>query len=364
LRETAAKLAAAVDGIDWSAQDVGACCRRLADEATVASQEQLAEALAVLVARLARARIEDADGVAHVAISAGTLVEKGAPAQPLSDVLLGHLPGVLVAARRFADGCLAAMGEPKSEEADDAEEADAIAYVDDRAIPRAVFREHLASDRGGGASLAYLEQWILPAVAALTRQRESLIRATKDAELCRAAKALARSNASWLHTLTGVQLEAPWLVVFPALERGFRLTVDGVATNFDLHALIADALIERGVPGTRNPRDVMGVIRGTADSCVQNHVAGSWNLYTFRAAAYDVRAAEKVPTEHWVWGEGQPRDVPVVDDMRTLVIGPPKYSRVWDSGRTFCALHPSVEVVSELSTPDVRATLRRLSAAG
>jgi hypothetical protein len=361
LPETAAELAEAVDGVDWDAAKVTECGRRLSRGAAHASPEQLTAALAVLVARLDRSRVEDADGVAQVAISAGALVERGAPPPPLGEVLLRKLPEVLVAARRFADTCIARMG-PATEEEDESPEEDVAAHVDGRPIPHALFRELLAEDRGGGAALAYLRQWTLPTVATLTRDRNLLLAATRHAGLGAAAKALSDSDAVWLHALTGVELDAPWLALFPALDRGFRLTVDGVAANFDLHALVADVLIERGVEGRRNPRDVMAVLRGEADACSANGVLGSWNLYSFGAAAYDVRVPDEVPQEHWVWGEGQPRDVPVVEGMRTLIIGPPAYARGWGTGRMFEALRPRVEVDTELSESEVRETLKRLRA--
>src|ERR1019366_10263330 len=54
--------------------------------------EELGAALAVLVERLATSRVEDADGVAHVAITAGSLVEAGAPSRPLGESLVACLP--------------------------------------------------------------------------------------------------------------------------------------------------------------------------------------------------------------------------------------------------------------------------------
>jgi hypothetical protein len=360
LAEDAAALARAVDGVDWNAAEVRACCRRLSAGLGQAHPEQLAAALGVLVERLERSRVEDADGVAQVALSAGAFVERGAPPRPLGEVLLRRVPAVLVAARRYADKCLADMGEETEAEGELAED-EIAAYADHRPIPRAVFSEHLSWDRGAGAALAYLNEWTLPTVTALTRDRELLVRATRDAELCAAAEKLAGSDAQWLHVLTGVELDAPWLALFPVLDRGFRLSLDGVATNFDLHALVADALMDRGIAGTRNPRDVIAVIRGESDKESQQGVAGSWNLYTYRAAAHDLAAGAEVPNEHWVWGEGHPRDVPLVEGMRTLVIGPAGYSRSWSGGRTFSALRPRVEVQEELPKSTVRETLQRLA---
>jgi hypothetical protein len=318
LTEIAADLTRAVDGIDWDASRVEVCCQRLVRESRLATPSEILDALDLLVDRLARATVDDADGVAHVAISAGTLVERGGPARRLGETLLGLAPAVLIAARRYADRCLAAMGPDSDDDAEGAEE-DAVAYVDDRAIPRAIFRAGLDQDRPGAAALACLRQWTLPTVASLTRDRDLLHRAVSDARFSAAAEGLRRSEASWLHVLTGVQLEAPWMVLFPMLERGFRIVVDGVVSNFDLHALLADLLMPRGIPGTSNP------------------------------------------PAHWVWGEGQPRDVPELDGVRTLLVGPSALERSWNAGRTFAALRAQVEVREELSPNAVHDCMRRFA---
>jgi hypothetical protein len=360
LTEIAADLTRAVDGIDWDASRVEVCCQRLVRESRLATPSEILDALDLLVDRLARATVDDADGVAHVAISAGTLVERGGPARRLGETLLGLAPAVLIAARRYADRCLAAMGPDSDDDAEGAEE-DAVAYVDDRAIPRAIFRAGLDQDRPGAAALACLRQWTLPTVASLTRDRDLLHRAVSDARFSAAAEGLRRSEASWLHVLTGVQLEAPWMVLFPMLERGFRIVVDGVVSNFDLHALLADLLMPRGIPGTSNPPDVIAVIRGESSECRRNYVAGSWNLYSYRAAAYDLSEARHVPHAHWVWGEGQPRDVPELDGVRTLLVGPSALERSWNAGRTFAALRAQVEVREELSPNAVHDCMRRFA---
>jgi hypothetical protein len=359
--EIAAELARATSGADWNAARAGRACQDLARESRRATPSQLAAALDRLLDRLDRSRPEDADGVGHVAISSGTLVERGAPPDRLGRVLLARLPAVLDAARGYADRCLAALG-PVPDEEDDEDEADAMTYVDDRAIPRQLFHRFVDQDRGGAAALAGLKQWTLPAVASWTRDRALLRRAVADAELARAARALRRSEASWLNVLVGVQLEAIWMVLFPLLGRGFLTRVDGVVSNFDLHALLADALVPRGVPGSQNPPDVMAVLRGEANQCRTNHVAGSWNLYGWRAAGCDLREPREVPHDLWVWGEGQPADVLEFDGRKALLVGPAAFERSWNAGRMFSALPARVDIGEELDRDQVRELLGRMAA--
>ncbi len=53
----------------------------------------------------------------------------------------------------------------------------------------------------------------------------------------------------------------------------------------------------------------------------QVDTTGSFNLVT--------------PSGAWVWNEGTPSDIPVVDGVRLLVLDPPPYERSWPAGRFF-----------------------------
>ncbi len=351
--QAAVALAQAVDGIDWNPAEVDLACRRVLRAMTTADRDELDQALAVLVDRLARGRVDHADGAAFAGISAGSLVERGADPAPLAEVLRDRLPDVLTAARHFADGCLAEL-DPTAARGTD---ADGGFEVDDRRIPLPVFRARLADDRGGGAALAYLRQWTLPAVAALTRCRPHLLATTTDRSLCAAAAAMSRSDASWLHLLFGVELDARWRVLMPLVGRGFEVVVDGVVSNYDLHALLAAALAGHGVATADNPAALFAYLRGDREAPPRPYVAGSWNLYGIGAAGFDLRDAGRVPQDLWVWGEGAPRDVPRVAGVPTVLLGPAAPERTWSSGRTFAALRQDVRVLRELSADEVRAAL-------
>lgn len=364
IAQVAQEIASAVDGIDWDPNRLDRAVKEMLRVSQESTLPQLDSALDVFVERLARSKVEDADGVAHVALSGGTLVERGARPEPLALVLQQKLPDVLAAARRFGDCCLAALGPaPEEEEEGEANESTVLTYLDDRPIPRVLFRELLPDDRPGGAALAYLEQWSMPAVAAWTRSRGALEAVVRDERLCRRAAALSRSSASFLDLLLGVQLDATWVALVPLQARGFKLRVDSVVSNFDLHALLAAALVPRGIPGSMNPSQVLAVIRGEADTS-GGHVAGSWNLYAPGAAAFDLTQPDRVPQPLWIWNEGRPNDVPMRDGVRVVIVGPPAYERTWGVGRPFRALRARIEVEEELSAPEVGDWLKRLRAEG
>jgi hypothetical protein len=361
----ARELARVVDGVDWDLARVRAVQDTLY-AALDAGDGDMEEAFAVLLDRLSRSRVDDGDGVAHVVITLGALVEAGASARRLGGVLLPKLVPVLHAARRYADRCLGQL-PPLDDSEQDEEDlgetmADTALHVDDRPIPRDLFRAGMADDRPGATSLYWLSQWVRPTVAALTRDRALLQRATADRELAAAARAAADAGAHWLDVLLGVELEQTWLVLCPLAGRGFRVEVDGIADNFTLHVLLADALGRFGIPTEDNPPELFDFLRGIVDDCPRNHIIGSFNLYDFRAATSDVAEPSKVAQEYWVWGEGNPRDVPRFEGIRTLVVGPPWARRIIGSDRTFWSLPTDVKVIDELTSEETQTILARAAA--
>ncbi len=353
LKKTVELLCQAVDGADWNAERANELLQEMLRLCGTATRTELDDALGLIAVRVRRSTIGDGDGVAHVAISGGTLIEKGATPRPLAQALLERLPEVLETARAFADRCL--PSEPGDDLWEGVADEDVFTDVDDLPITHAVFRRHLPDDRGGGCSLAYLREWVLPTVAALTRDHEMLARAQDDARLVRAAAALRRSNAQWLEFLLATQLAQPWLVLCTEANRAFELEVDQVASNFVLKGLVADAVLAQGVTGQRNPPDVIDVLRGRAQHSAQGYVQGVFDHYTAAALPF-LASGEQVPFEHHVWNEGVPTDVvPIADGRRLLVLGPPTIVRTWNARPVFSALRPSVRVVRELDPTKVRA---------
>ncbi|HSI03842.1 MAG: hypothetical protein ACAI38_10750 [Myxococcota bacterium] len=345
LVEAAHDLCSAVDGVDWSAAEVRDCGERLAGAADV-TPEVLAEACAVLIERLKHSAVDDADGASQVAIAAGTLVERGAPADPLARILRAHLPSVLLSARRFADRCLEEL-PPPSDDGDDPDD-ETLIQVDDRCISGERFRELLPLDRSGGCALVYLEQWVLPAIASLSRCRPELVRAQADKVLREAAVTMSRSDAHFLPVLLDAELGQRWTVHVPGTRRSFEVELEGVVSNFDLHALLAAALVPLGVPGTAPSPALLAFIEGHGPAPPDGFVGGTWNLYDHRALAHDVSDPRGVPHECWIWGEGRPAHVIQGSGQRTIVVGPAAYERTWNVGRVFSALPQSLKVLREL----------------
>jgi hypothetical protein len=361
LEAAARQLVKAVDGINWDAAQVGSSIDAIHRFGEHATAEQRDFALKVLVDRLHLFSVDDGDGTAHVAITAGTLVEFGASAEPLAEVLLEKIPSVLIAARECADVCLADPRTPTEIPEDD--QSDLLTEVDQCPILGEVFRDHLEQHRAR-AALAYLEQWTLAAVAAWTRSRADLLRAKNDPHLVELAECMAESEASWLRVLLGAQLESSWVVLCPMEERGFRVLLDGVASNQDLHVQLAAALIPRGIEGTACSDDVVAYLEGHGKTPKKKWVAGTWNLYDYRAGVLDLADGSQVPHEYWVWAEGIPNDIPQLPGEPILIIGPASVQRSWSLERTFSALPSRVKMIEELQRSAWETEMARVRTAG
>ncbi|PQK17690.1 hypothetical protein BB8028_0008g01980 [Beauveria bassiana] len=374
LEQAARDLTEAVSGIDYDGAAVHRCRVALHAGMAAASVDELTAALQILVDRIASARVDDADGVAFAALTAGALVETGAPAGPLAAVLLVQVPLFLAAARRFADTCLADLSSEDDDEEQQQQqqqhppppEDQVLAEVDGRRITHYVFRSHVPSDRGGASALALLQPWTLPAVAALSRDRAALRDAAAAGSPLRdAALALAQSHAQWLAILLSAQLDAPWLVLCPRERCGFRMLVDGVVSNYDLHALIGDVLVDNGLSAPRNPPTLIAYIKGEAPARGDvESVSGQFQFYEWPAAAYDWEDADAAhPAGHHVWGEGIPNGVPRFKDVPTLIVGPQTVQRSWNNPRTFGGLRCNVSVTEELTENEVTSLLAEMKAA-
>ena len=247
----AREICEATRGINWDAQRAGLAVKALL-ACRGAPAVELAQALDVLLDRLQSSQPEDGDGVAHVAMTAGTLVEYGQPPERLGEVLFAKLPAVLSGARRCADRCLAEVPSFESEEEE--EEyfeplwAEALAQVDQKPISRAMIRAALQHDRPAATALAYLEQWTLPTVAAVSRSASLRAGVSEHSELLECTSKLRHSTAGWLYDLFRTERDSQWLVLCPKEERGFMIRVDGVSSNFNLHEVVSDVLIRHGIP--------------------------------------------------------------------------------------------------------------------
>jgi len=291
---------------------------------------ELAEAVAAL------AEIVDQTPIgpgAAVATLGGALVEGGAPAAPLVEPVLRQYADMLERCRAFVTDWTALTGEPVPAPEEEA--------IDEIALRLGIAGNPVADSRMGGWYL--LESWTRP-VFALLQKADGRAALTGRTELVAAVEALLeyRPEVQWVAGLLAVVDNDPLVVLHRATGRGFLLTISGVSDNFQLATLLAGALVTPGlVPGRAPDPSWVATATDAPMDTWHGTVRGEFNL---------VDVAGK-----WIWNEGRPADIPVVDGRRVVVLDPQPYERSWNSARQYPLMSATITLEREL-TPDEAGT--------
>lgn len=330
-----------------SLDDAYACAQRLLAELDAADAAARQRALGRLADVLPTAPV-DCAGV--VALACGALVEHGGdPKRPL-DALLGRLPEVLAGAAAFADACRARA---------EADGDDAIERYGDE-----VAKTMPAETVAWGA----LDLFASAVIAVLARSSDARRRARP--ELLKRARAVAdlHERAKFLAEMLRVLDDEILLVLHPESGRGWKVRVAGISDNFQLHTLLADALIgdpEKGLLAGRRPDP--RVAAAARDGAVDPSAAlaeGAFDLMSWQALRPDrTLTAGQEGSTHGIRSEGVPDDIEKFEGVRVVLLGPPPYHRTWDAGRRFEDMPASLTVVEALTPAAADGLLGRIASA-
>ncbi|NRN67468.1 hypothetical protein GC106_47080 [Kibdelosporangium sp. 4NS15] len=279
------------------------------------------------------------DAVGRLPVLGGALVELGASPAPLVPMVVTGLVDTL---RRV--GTLIETW-PKGEERPDFDGDD---YDDTVAV---LSRTHTEEDAHAIAFAWYsVGTWIAPALAVLQsgEVRSALPNRDVLTGLVDRIGPL-REDLGFLVELLAVLDKEPFVVLHRPTGQGYELTVSGVAGNFQLQTLLAATLVGKEsdglIPGT--PPDPAWVAAATdGDLKPPGGIEGQFNLVDH--------------TGSWIWGEGRPADIPVVDGRRVVLLEPQPYARSWSPGRLFDRMRPTVQLDRILPSAEVAAWLTRL----
>lgn len=287
-------------------------------------------------------------GVASdLSVLAGAFVEQGAPAGQVGLEVLRQLGSYGQAAVAFmhawdktGGGPLPAPGDVSAGEEERVEEV-----LGSNAEPATI---------GWWTSLRYG----LAAKAMLSDSTvRAAVRADSDAleELSQIVHALATRLVEFreVEELLRMAETDTALVLDRASWRGFRVHFDGIGDNFQLHTLLADALIGKEgmrVPGTRpDPRWTASCLDAPADP-LADVVQGEWDLVGGDG--------------EWIGNEAHPGDIPLVDGERVLVLEPQTLTHSWRAGRRHPHIPGSLKVLEEISPGEATAWWARIHPAG
>lgn len=287
---------------------------------------------------------------AFIAIASGALVERGADPLLPADAILDRLETVAEGAHAFYEACVKANAFEVEEEADSDEIMKTIADE----MPLQAFQ------------WAVLERVYVAPIALLSRSKILRQQTQSRRRLIALITPMSRDNvgAGWLEKMFAVLDDETLLVLHPQQGKGYRVRIEGIASNFDLHTLLAAALIgdpaEGWLEGKAPDPDVVEAIQGEAPEETL-HTTGSFNLVNYTGLEPDgTVSADSGSLGHWIWNEGVPADITPYEGMRVILLTPPPYVRSWNVGRTFGGMVGRLYVEHVLTSDEVQAWLTRL----
>ena len=185
--------------------------------------------------------------------------------------------------------------------------------------------------------------------------RDALPDAVK-ADLRETAAAVAgrSQQAAWAADLASVLDDEQLLVLDPGTRRGYALTMRGIGDNTQLHILLADRL-------TGDPAAGLLPVRRPDPSWV----AAATDADPFLGAGNAAVRAFRLFDGHgrYLYPEGRPADIGLLDGVRLLVVHPPNRTYRMGSGRVFAAMRPTLTLDRQLSPTEVENWLARITPA-
>ena len=207
---------------------------------------------------------------------------------------------------------------------------------------------------------AFLER-VWPDIIELCSVDPSARAALADLQDSVAALGEEHEGAHWIGIILAVLDDEPFVAIELDTHTGITGRMSGVVDNFQLHTLLMEDF-----PGKarRVSPSAAAIARGLGPQTSGETIVGAWNLYTFRALS-DGRlpeADDTGATDVWIWNEGTPSDIPLLDDHRVILLGPPGYERSWAAQRTFPNL-PATLAAAPLAEGELNDWLARVQAA-
>jgi hypothetical protein len=298
--------------------------------------------------------LDDGSRAAFLAVVCAALIERGYDPSTIAGPLIKRIRHLLESAAALADVCIDRM--PKSEDKDN--------------DPSEVFeemRKQMASEMPAeSAAWEALKRFWPPATAVFSASPE-LRFAALDLRDSAAKIEDFHEGGHWLRLMLSVLEKEPILVIELETRLGILASISGVVDNFQLNVLLMDGFPRAGFLSRRRvPRRVADVALGRGPQQSDDIVTCVWNLYTWEAIVPGLRLPDPGDfgsSACWIWNEGVPKDIPVFEDRRVILLGPPSYQRTWRSQRMFSRLPATLDIERRMTKDEVSGLLLRMVAA-
>ena len=351
---TARELLDALGGNSWTDGRADRLIESLGESIGRATPAESRAALATLASGL-NSLDPDPAGVASRIV--GAMIEAGHEPQPARAAMLGALQTTLPVCASLVDEARGEVGEPPGD-------------LDEAAIDEWLADQHaLALNKAAANRPAALDAWqrlhaIWPgAIALLSVDPPARAEASDLAPIAERIEDV-HEAAGWLRAMLTVLDEEPYVAIEPATRTGIVGRMSGIVENFQLNTLLMDEF-PRDEP--RVSKNAVAVARGDGPQQIDEDVTGVWNLYSYgalRPGGELPDAADRTYADAWIWNEGMPVDIPVLDGKRVILLGPASPARSWPAQRMFLKLPArlTAELLDERALDDWLAKIEAAAA--
>jgi hypothetical protein len=320
---------------------------RLSGEADAATRNRVLQQLA--------AALPEADPfpAGQIALACGTLVEQDGDPTLAVGAIVQRLPQQLRAAHAYIQTLAANLGIDRTREGQEERLAKAVAERENKV-----------------QVLQELSMLIQPAMTMLCRHQGARQAARQNPDLADGTAALAplHREAFFLARLLALTDGEELLALHPESNKGFRVVLEAIQNNFHLFTLLQDALIgapaEGKLEGPSLRTEVIATARGERPLSAGDTDSAVWTFYNWAGLRPDGNWSPSADG-HWILGEDQPRDIPLFEGQRIILLGPLAVPCSWDA-HFFAPLHEAlrsrVQVVETLPAAvvaDWTARIRR-----
>jgi hypothetical protein len=290
----------------------------------------------------------DGRGANVLSLTLGALVERGAPPEVAWPSLGRDLVALLDGATAFVTEAIRAS---KDDVVESALEAAGAALAHNK--PRKA------------AALAALPSRCLAGVACLTRSKKLRAKVRRGGALVASAWPLSDAIGEVGALVQAIRIldDATILVLAPDAGAGWRFAADGLASNLELYALLADALLgdpkKAPLAGKRIDAKALSAVRGDASPKRPPRVKFPFQLLPWTAVHRD--GSLPPPEEASALSfEDMPADIPALRDEQIVLVQAATLSPV-PVEPTFASVRPSLRLVEELALGDVLRTMITLA---
>lgn len=162
--------------------------------------------------------------------------------------------------------------------------------------------------------------------------------------------------------------DAVVLVLHPSQRRGFRVLVQGVASLDQFQTLLTAAIVgdpAQGWLAGPRPAPALVAVAGGEDAHVASQPlidTASFQMLTYEAIAADGSIRNGLAgLSAWLGGDASPRSIPLVENLRVVVLTEPPLVRSWVVEAPFPQLRAEVRCLEVLSPSQTDAWRTRLA---